>query len=227
MAKKWTAQTFEEALESLRQRVAITRDQFDRLYAAARRKAFTVAAIESVELIEIIQRAIEEALEAGISGDEWREKVSEVVERAGWKDWGAEKRTARLDNVFRTNIMAAYGQGRLEQQSEMADIYPYARYHAIGDDRTRPEHAALDGTVAPLGSAFWAAHYPPWGYQCRCYAEPVAEHEVDPSQLERERKFPQESDFSSPAAGLTPDDLLDRLTPQQRSLAQSLIDISN
>ena len=165
MAPNWTPTTFEEALEALRQRVAITREQFNLLYEAARKKAFTVAAIESVELIEIIQDAIEESIEDGISSAEWKKKVGEVVDRAGWKMTGTQK-TARLENVFRTNVMAAYGQGRFEQQNEVADVYPYAKYHAIGDDRTRPEHQELDGKVAPLGSAFWQRHYPPWGYQC-------------------------------------------------------------
>jgi SPP1 gp7 family putative phage head morphogenesis protein len=223
MAPKWTPQMFEEALELLRQRVAITREEFDAIYTAARAKAFTVAAIESVDVISIIQDTIADAIEEGISSAEWRKRVSEVVDRAGWKMQGDAK-TARLENVFRTNVMAAYGEGRYQQQTEMADLYPYARYNAIGDDRTREEHQALDGTVSPIGSAFWQTHYPPWDFQCRCYAEPLSADEVDPADLVTAPKY--ESDFGSPAAGVTPEQILDRLTPDQRALAESLINIS-
>lgn len=221
MATRWSPATFDEALESLRQRVAITREQFDALYAAARRKAFTVAAIESVELIELIRDAIEDAIDSGMSSREWKKQATEIIARAGWKQMKDGTRAARLENVFRTNVIAAYGQGRYQQQTEMADLYPYARYHAIGDDRAREEHAALDGEVAPLGSAFWQRHYPPWDYQCRCSAEPLSADEVDPRRLRTDAVF--ESDFASPAAGVTPEQILDRLTPEQRSLAESLI----
>lgn len=51
---------------------------------------------------------------------------------------------------------------------ENADIYPNLQYRAINDDRTRPEHRALNGIVLPMNDPFWNTHYPPLGWGCRC-----------------------------------------------------------
>jgi hypothetical protein len=42
----------------------------------------------------------------------------------------------------------------------------YFKYHTMHDDRVRPSHAALDGTVWKVGDPF--APVPPIAYGCRC-----------------------------------------------------------
>jgi hypothetical protein len=51
------------------------------------------------------------------------------------------------------------------------------------DDRTRPQHAALDGLILPASHEFWDEHYPPWGFNCRCTvtARPFAPEGYDHS----------------------------------------------
>jgi SPP1 gp7 family putative phage head morphogenesis protein len=41
-------------------------------------------------------------------------------------------------------------------------------YVTVGDDRVRPAHRTLNGTVQPVTSSFWNTYYPPIGYRCRC-----------------------------------------------------------
>lgn len=53
---------------------------------------------------------------------------------------------------------------------ENADIYPNLEYRAVGDKKTRPEHAKLDGTILPIDHKFWNSNYPPNGWKCRCSA---------------------------------------------------------
>lgn len=41
-------------------------------------------------------------------------------------------------------------------------------YSTAGDDKVRPDHAALDGVTLPVEDPFWSYAYPPNGWNCRC-----------------------------------------------------------
>lgn len=42
------------------------------------------------------------------------------------------------------------------------------KYVTAGDNRVRPEHAALDGIVKPVDDPFWDTRMPPNSWNCRC-----------------------------------------------------------
>ena len=42
------------------------------------------------------------------------------------------------------------------------------QYRTAGDDKVRPEHAALHGVTLPPSDEFWSEFYPPNGWNCRC-----------------------------------------------------------
>ena len=42
------------------------------------------------------------------------------------------------------------------------------QYRTAGDDKVRPEHAALHGVTLPPSDEFWGEFYPPNGWNCRC-----------------------------------------------------------
>ena len=65
-------------------------------------------------------------------------------------------------------MQMAYGVGRRKAMEESAEDLPYWEYSAVGDDRTRPSHLALDGITFPANHPFWDTHYPPWEINCRC-----------------------------------------------------------
>lgn len=54
-----------------------------------------------------------------------------------------------------------------EQFQEDGDRY-YLQYRTAGDDRVRPEHAALEGVTLPIDDPFWEEYYPPNNWNCRC-----------------------------------------------------------
>lgn len=86
------------------------------------------------------------------------------------------------ENVFRTNVMAAYsdGQERLLSDPLVGSLFPYRAYHATHDDRTRPEHlgmekAGIGGTnIYRADDPVWQMFRPPWSWQCRCTATPLS-----------------------------------------------------
>lgn len=56
---------------------------------------------------------------------------------------------------------------RWAEQSADADICDLT-YSTAGDDKVRPDHAALDGVTLPVEDPFWSYAYPPNGWNCRC-----------------------------------------------------------
>jgi len=61
---------------------------------------------------------------------------------------------------------------RWERFSEDGDRY-YLQYRTAGDDRVRPEHAAMEGITLPIDDPFWEAYFPPNSWNCRCVAVQV------------------------------------------------------
>ena len=59
--------------------------------------------------------------------------------------------------------MAAKWEG-FEQDGERYNL----QYRTAGDDKVRPEHAALNRVTLPINDSFWETYYPPNGWNCRC-----------------------------------------------------------
>lgn len=74
-------------------------------------------------------------------------------------------------NYLRTeyNFVSASSEmaGRWEDFEKDGDEY-WLQYRTAGDDRVRPEHAALNGVTLPPSDPFWDIYYPPNGWNCRC-----------------------------------------------------------
>lgn len=87
------------------------------------------------------------------------------------------KNSFQLETIYRTQSQIAYGAGRWEadQDPDIQSILWGYEYSTVGDDRVRPEHAALDGVKLPKEDPFWQRFWPPNGYNCRCIAIPVFE----------------------------------------------------
>jgi len=83
--------------------------------------------------------------------------------------------SSRLESLFRTQSMTAYGAGRwaADQDPDIQEMLWGYEYSTVGDDRVRPEHAELDGIRLPKDDPFWDVNYPPNGFNCRCLATPI------------------------------------------------------
>ena len=171
-----SALPFEEALKFIRNKIPMTEDDFARLAREAKIRGFTVADMASLDALKDIKDSLTKAIETGQSLGDWKKSIGDVL-----KQWDISG--YRAETIYRTNLQTAYQVGRYEQMTDpdILEMRPYWMYVAVMDDRTRPEHAALNGKVFPADDPFWDHWYPPNGYNCRCTVYTLSE-----SELERE-----------------------------------------
>ncbi|MDK3025570.1 phage minor head protein [Cupriavidus taiwanensis] len=150
------------------------------VWDAAHAKAFTVAGVMKLDVLQDIRSALAKAIKDGGTLAEFRKDLLPVLERKGWLGKGfvvdgdtgeiEGKRLTprRLRTIFETNMQSAYMAGRFATQMENVDERPYWEYVAVMDSRTRPAHRVLNGRVLRYDDPFWRTFYPPNGYRCRC-----------------------------------------------------------
>lgn len=90
---------------------------------------------------------------------------------------------SQLNTNLRTAVMSSYHAAQYQRLQEVQDVYPAYRYKTQADNRVRDEHAALHNKVFMANDPVWDTIWPPNGWNCRCYIEPVSYDElpgVDP-----------------------------------------------
>lgn len=159
---------------------AVSWDWHD-VWQDAQARAFTVAKVTRLDILEDIRDALQIALDNGLTERWFAQQLTGTLQQKGWwgrrvmtnPDTGAEETVQlgsarRLKVIFRTNMQTAYMAGRHAEQLANAEDRPYWQYVAILDRRTRPAHRALHGRVFRFDDPFWRAFYPPNGWGCRC-----------------------------------------------------------
>lgn len=146
----------------------------------AHTRAFTVAGVTKIDVLQDIRGALTDALNNGSTLAEFEKQLTPILQRKGW--WGkqaqVDKETGemfgkgltpyRLKTIYQANMQSAYMAGRHQSMLENVESRPLWEYVAILDSRTRPSHRALDGKVFRYDDPFWDAFYPPNGFNCRC-----------------------------------------------------------
>lgn len=169
-----TPTTFDEAVLATRARGVVLPDvYYGHLQGIARADSFSIAGLARAEQLQGALDSLTTALDTGETFDAWKARV-----RRGEIDLDLPDH--RLANIYRTNLQGAYARGRCQQHDAVADRRPWLLYSATNDSRTRPAHAAMDGTILHRDDPWWQTHRPPNGYQCRCTV--IA---LSPAQAER------------------------------------------
>lgn len=165
-------------------------------------RAFTVANVAKLDVLQDIQDSLGKALKNGQTLQQWKDGLIPELQKKGW--WKRDATTAelqaagrvddqgviakgltprRLKTIFQTNMQSAYMAGRYAQMVEQAEERPYWQYVAILDAKTRPAHRALNGKVFKYDDAAWGAFFPPNGYNCRCRVRNFTKTELDQRQI--------------------------------------------
>ena len=152
----------EAALAWFRERLPLPDPAFRALREEARRRAFWVAGLAALDMVQEVKDALEAALREGTTFQEFQKALSERVRQA----WGEGSRH-RLAVVFRTNLQLAYGAGRWKQAQAVTALRPYWGLQVVLDGRTSRICQPLAGIVLPADHPFWRNHIPPLHHGCR------------------------------------------------------------
>ncbi len=189
---------FEEAIDYLRDRLALEPGEFAALLREADAAATDRAAGMRDALVKDITQAILDALEEGTTAADFRATFGELTRAHGWSageeagvpasegdspklKGGADNgfETAwRADLTFRTMTAQAVAAGRWRQIQRLKSTRPWLRYVTAGDHRVRDAHKAWHGVILHCDDPWWDTHYPPNGFNCRCFVQQLSDADL-------------------------------------------------
>ena len=178
------------------------------LWREEHQRAFTVSRLARGDLLEALQTSLAKSVAGDLSRRDWIKSTEQLLKNAGW--WGTTEVTdprtgellktrfnhARLQLIFDTNVRQAAAAGQWQRMLRNQRTHPFARYVAMDDDRTRPQHRSWHNVTLPLDDPWWSTHRPPNGYRCRCRMIGVTQREYDQGEVldrpgaETDRKAP-------------------------------------
>jgi SPP1 gp7 family putative phage head morphogenesis protein len=191
--KKATKKGADKGLDALKKKGNNKRitDSYDALSGDAHAKAFTVAKVSQLDLLDDIFKAIEDFKTSGKSVKEFKEQIIPILQKKGW--WGkhtikdpktGEMKTiqlgseSRLNLILRTNIRVAQSQARFKQQMKASKARPYLFYMQKERNTKRETHAKLDGRIFRADDPEIHRIYPPNGFGCHCRMRSLSERQL-------------------------------------------------
>lgn len=200
---RWQALAPEDAIAFFRAKgVAIGfnwRDVWEEEHAVA----FTVAKAMTVDLLDEIRAAIDQALADGETLAQFQEQLSPRLQARGW--WGRREvidpltgevmeatlgSWARLRTIYDTNLRTAYAAGHWQRIERTADARPWLQYRHTPQEHPREEHQAWDGLVLRWDDPWWREHFPPNGWYCKCRAVQMSDRQIEARGLTPEKAPP-------------------------------------
>ena len=174
-----------------------------------RAQAFFSARVAEAHILEKL-RAVSDGYSRGeLSLGEARNMLKDFLRAEGYDPHQAGLRnlasTARLNLILKQNAAMAHAAAEWKRMHDPAamKVFPYVRYHARQDRRTRDSHSRLDGKIFRKDDPFLLTHTPPWEFNCRCWLEEIttkaAEREaenIQPPTPPEEVKIDSDSGFS-------------------------------
>ena len=166
---KFGAVPFREAIEALRELLAMDADTFNALSAVQKARAFSFADATTTAAAQAAQRVLEGVLRGEIGRDQFGDRLNAALDA-----YGIAESSHQIDTIFETNLAKVYADGKERQyaNTEFRARFPYVGLVTARDNRVRHNHYALDyrriGTVFRHDDFIWSVMNPPLGFRCRC-----------------------------------------------------------
>ena len=149
------------------------------LLKQAHDKAFTVAKVTRMDLLNDIHSSLNEAIKTGKNFEAWKKSIIPTLEKKGW--WGTQEianpktgeikkviiNSNRLKKIYDTNMRVAYQKQRYEEMMKLP-LSTYWMYRSALLENTRDSHRKLHGSVFHRDHEFWQENYPPNDWNCKC-----------------------------------------------------------
>lgn len=157
-----------------------------------REGSFAITAKMTDKAVEDVKHELAKSISEGTSQAEFIDKVTERLTTEG-----NPLSPPHIENVFRTNVMAAYSNAQYQamQDTMVVDAFPYAGYTATHDARVRNQHKELEGLGLQGTNIFRAddptflLFRPPWSYNCRCSWYPVTAEQAAKKGVEEAKEW--------------------------------------
>jgi SPP1 gp7 family putative phage head morphogenesis protein len=165
---------FEQTIKDFVAKGILSWDEYMLLESEMRRKAFTVARVESEYVIEKIKNALDEVFAGGGGIRDFHILLDDIFRTAGISPLSA----SHIEVILRNNFQTAYSRAKeaiYEQLPE--DEFPSLMVMAILDGATRPSHRALHGFTRPKNDPIWRILKTPFDHNCRCTIVPIHKSE--------------------------------------------------
>ena len=168
---------FREAVAFLKGKKAVASEEYRLLDDESKAKAFTVSGYTCIGILQEFLDCLAEAAEEGTTKEQFREDMGRFLEEHGYggiSPW-------QSDNIFRTNMQAAFNAGHYKSMTDEAamKLRPYWRYRTAGDGHVRESHAIMEGRVYRADDPIWDIWYPPNGFRCRCMVVSLSEKQAE------------------------------------------------
>lgn len=190
--KKTGEQGADKGLDALKKKGEnkVITDTYDAISGEAHAKAFTVAKVSQLDVLNDIFKAIEDFKSSGKSVKEFRDGLIPLLQKKGW--WGKHEvidpvtgkkkiiqlgSESRLNLILRTNIRVAQQQARFKQQMKASSSRPYLEFQQQDRPSKRKSHAKLDGKIFRADDPEIHRIYPPNGFECNCKMRSLSERQ--------------------------------------------------
>lgn len=165
---------FERAVSAWKKKGVIPNDVWQLLEPFFKSQSFSLAGQWNTDFLDELFASLSEALFEQRTVKEWLEEADTIFRRFGaamnrpWLYDGPEPKPHYADMVFRTNQSSFNAAGTYAEtfSRKWIQAAPFWLYSAINDDRTREEHAALDGRVFRKDDSTARLLLPPASWNC-------------------------------------------------------------
>lgn len=154
---------------------------------------FTVAKAVELDVLNAFRSTISTAIAEGQGFDSWKPQIEKKLTKLGW--WGPRMVSdptgaqpdrmvnfasdRRLKTTFWANMNSARAAGQWERAQRSKRVLPYVLYVRTTSSDPRVEHLQWVGLILPIDDPFWATHWPPNGWQCKCQVRMISARERD------------------------------------------------